>query len=236
MLTVEIWAEIRRLHIVEQLSKRAIAKRLGVHRNTVTRALASQLPPHYARPPRPSPLEPFKPRIQALLDLYPTLSGVRVRELLGAEGYQGGQTVLNDYLRDLRGSRRTTPVYQRTDYAPGMYAQVDWAVMPDRVPYEGELRRVYAFLMALCYSRLLYVEFTLSCRSEDFIRAHRRALEFFHGTPHHCVYDNLSTVVLTRRGRDVTFHPQFLAFAGTYHRTCASRSLAPYSGVTAYFS
>jgi hypothetical protein len=35
-----------------------------------------------------------------------------------------------------------------------MHAQVDWAVMPDRVPYEGELRRIYAFLMALCYSRL----------------------------------------------------------------------------------
>lgn len=217
MLTVETWAEIRRLHIVEKLSKRAIAKRLGVHRNTVTRALASQLPPRYERPPRPSPLEPFKPRIQALLDLYPTLSGVRVRELLEVEGYQGSQTVLNDFLRDLRGSRRTPLVYQRTTYAPGDVAQVDWAVMPDRVPYEGELRRVYAFLMTLCFSRLLYVEFTLSCRSEDFLRAHRRALEFFQGTPRRCVYDNLGTVVLTRRGRDITFHPQFLAFAGTYH-------------------
>lgn len=217
MLTVETWAEIRRLHVVEKLSKRTIAKRLGVHRNTVTRALASQLPPHYDRPPRPSPLDPFKPKIHALLDLYPTLSGIRVREVLGAEGYQGGQTVLNDFLRDLRGSRRVTPIYQRTTYAPGMFAQADWAVMPDRVPYEGELRRVYAFLMALCYSRLLYVEFTLSCRSEDFLRAHRRALEFFQGTPHRCVYDNLGTVVLDRRGRDITFHPQFLTFAGTYH-------------------
>src|SRR6516225_2949794 len=45
MLTRETWAEIRRLHAVEKLSKRAIAKRLDVHRNTVTRALASDLPP-----------------------------------------------------------------------------------------------------------------------------------------------------------------------------------------------
>jgi len=183
MLTVETWAEIRRLHIVEKLSKRAIATRLGVHRHTVTRALASQLPPRYTRPPRPNPLDAFKPKIHTMLDLYPTLSGVRVRELLNAEGYQGSQTVLNDFLRDVRGSRRTTPVYQRTVYAPGMFAQVDWAVMPDRVPYEGELRRVYAFLMALCYSRMLYVEFTLSCRTEDFLRAHRRGLEFFQVHP-----------------------------------------------------
>ncbi len=217
MLTVETWAEIRRLHVVEKLSKRAIAKRLAVHRSTVTRALASQLPPRYTRLPRPSPLDPFKPKIHALLDLYPTLSGVRVRELLEAEGYQGRQTILNTYLREQRGSQRSTPVYERTDYVPGMCAQVDWAVMPDRVPYEGELRRVYAFLMALCYSRMLYVEFTLSCRTEDFMRAHRRGLEFFHGTPQRCVYDNLRTVVLRRRGGEVTFNPPFLAFAGTYH-------------------
>src|SRR5215475_13169317 len=82
MLTVETWAEIRRLHVVERLSKRAIARRLGVHRNTVTRALASQLPPTYTRPCRLSPLVAFKPKIQALLELYPDLSGVRIRELL----------------------------------------------------------------------------------------------------------------------------------------------------------
>lgn len=217
MLTVENWAEIRRLHTVEKLSKRTIAKRLSIHRNTVTRALSSQLPPRYARPPRPSPLDPYKPKIRALLDLYPDLSGVRMRELLAAEGYLGRQTILNSYLRDVRGSRRMGPIYERMEYAPGEYAQIDWTVMPDLVPYDGELRRVYAFLMVLCYSRMLYVEFTLSCRTEDFLRAHRRGLEFFQGTARRCVYDNLRTVVLRRRGADVTFNPAFLTFAGTYH-------------------
>ena len=44
MITVEDWAEIRRLHKVEKLSKRAIARRLGIHRDTVTRALESDEP------------------------------------------------------------------------------------------------------------------------------------------------------------------------------------------------
>ena len=44
MISVEHWAEIRRLHKVENLSKRAIARRLGIHRNTVTRALAEDEP------------------------------------------------------------------------------------------------------------------------------------------------------------------------------------------------
>ncbi len=217
MLTVEAWAEIRRLYVVEKLSKRAIARRLRVHRNTITRALASQVLPAYTCSSRPTQLARYEPTIQTLLETYPELSGVRIREILQEDGYQAGQTILNDYLRELRGARRQRPVYVRIDYAPGTFGQIDWATMPGRVPYEHELRRVYVFLMALCYSRALYVEFTLSCRSEDFLRAHRRALEFFGGSPRTCVYDNLGTVVLHRRGREVTFHPQFMAFAGTYH-------------------
>ena len=217
MLTVEAWAEIRRLHFVEQLSHRAIARRLGVHRNTVTRALSSQLLPAYSTAARPIQLDDHKPRIQSLLDDYPELSGVRIREILQEDGYRGGQTVLNNYLREVRGARHLHPVYVQTTYAPGAYGQIDWAKMPGRVRYDGEWRDVYAFLMVLCYSRMLYVEFTLSCRTEDFSRAHRRALEFFSGSPHTCVYDNLRTVVLHRRGREVTFSPQFLTFAGTYH-------------------
>ncbi len=79
MLTVETWAEICRLHVVEKLSKRAIARRLGLHRATVTRALASQLLPAYSRAPQPGLLDPYKPRIQSVLELYPELSGVRIR-------------------------------------------------------------------------------------------------------------------------------------------------------------
>lgn len=63
MITVEDWAEIRRLHKVEKLSKRTIARRLGIHRDTVTRALESDEPPKYEREPRGSILDPYKPKV-----------------------------------------------------------------------------------------------------------------------------------------------------------------------------
>ena len=44
MISVTEWAEIRRLHKVEGLSKRVIARRFGIHRNTVTRALTVRRP------------------------------------------------------------------------------------------------------------------------------------------------------------------------------------------------
>ena len=43
MIRVEDWAEIRRLHRAEQMPIRAIARHLGISKNTVKRALASDL-------------------------------------------------------------------------------------------------------------------------------------------------------------------------------------------------
>ena len=62
MITVAEWAEIRRLHRVEKLSKRAIVRRLGIHRDTVTRALASEEPRKYQRKKAASVLDPYKPK------------------------------------------------------------------------------------------------------------------------------------------------------------------------------
>ena len=51
MLDVREWAEIRRMHEVEGLSIREIARRTGHDRNTIRRALRRQGPPVYRRPP-----------------------------------------------------------------------------------------------------------------------------------------------------------------------------------------
>lgn len=50
-MTVEDWAEIRRLHRSEGMAIKAIARTLGISRNAVPRALARDLPPRYVRPP-----------------------------------------------------------------------------------------------------------------------------------------------------------------------------------------
>jgi hypothetical protein len=67
VLKVEDWAEIRRLYLAEGLGKQTIAKRLGVARNTVKAALASQDPPSYRRQRRPSAVEPYEDEIRRLL-------------------------------------------------------------------------------------------------------------------------------------------------------------------------
>ena len=82
MLKVGEWAEIRRLHKIEGLSQRAISRRLGVNRRTVAKALASPEPPGYQRSARGSILDPYKPKIHALLAEDPKLRAVRILELI----------------------------------------------------------------------------------------------------------------------------------------------------------
>ncbi len=102
MLTVADWADIRRLYYAEKLSKRQIAKRLHIHRNTVTAAIAAEQPPTYERESRGSKLDPYKPIIQNLLKATPDLSAVRLQEILEGEGYQGKITVLKEYVHQVR--------------------------------------------------------------------------------------------------------------------------------------
>ncbi|MGZ4032833.1 MAG: IS21 family transposase [Tumebacillaceae bacterium] len=216
MVTVADWAEIRRLYYAERLSKRRIAKRLHVHRNTVTVAIAAEQPPQYEREPHGSKLDLYKPKIQSLLKETPDLSAVRIQEILEGEHYAGKITILKDYLREVRPQFKPPEAFLRMIYSPGEYGQVDWAEMPDPVRYQDLMCKVYAFVMVLCYSRELYIEFSLATQLNDFLRGHQNALRAFGGSPKTNVYDNLTSVVLTRRGADVTFNETFLAFAGHY--------------------
>jgi len=104
-MKVSQWAEIRRLIEVEKLSRRAIARRLGCCQRTVARALRLNQPPDEKRgPPRGSLLDPWKPKIDALLARYPELSAARVQEEIcrGPDGYRGGITLVRNYLHQTR--------------------------------------------------------------------------------------------------------------------------------------
>jgi len=96
VITVEEWAEIRRLHVAEGLSQRAIADRLGLARKTVARALASQGPPSYSRPPAGAVFDAFEDRVRGLLSEFPSMPASVIAERVGWAGSASGS---------IRGSR-----------------------------------------------------------------------------------------------------------------------------------
>ena len=127
------------------------------------------------------------------------------------------------YLRKVRPARGR--VYQEVHYEPAQAMQVDWGEC-GRVQVGATTRKVSVFVAVLCYSRLLYIEFTLSQRKAEFYRGLVNALTFFGGSPRHLIFDNLKAAVLNGAGRHACFHPEFLALCGYFCMqpvACAAR-------------
>jgi transposase len=215
-METELWATIRRLFEIEKLTKSAIAARLHVHRQTVRRALASpQGPPADARKPatEPGKLYAHEGYLRRRLEEYPELSAAKLLKELRRIGYDGGYTILKQFLRTLRPEKPRA--FLRLETQPGEFGQVDWANV-GTIPIGNSKRQLSCFVMVLSYSRMMYAELTLSQCLEDFMAAHVNAFQFFGGMTKKINYDNLKTVVLSRMGREIHFNPKFMDFAGCY--------------------
>jgi transposase len=215
MISVETWAEIRRLSLLEKLGCLQIARRLDVDPKTVRRALGQARYPGLAPRPsqaRPSMLDPHKPWVRSLLDEVPELTAIQVHERLRRDfAYRGDATRLRRFIQVLR--REQLEAYLRLTHLPGKIAQVDWAHCgPIRIGQTT--RRLSLFVMVLAYSRLLFACFTLSERMDAFLDALVRGLIFFGGGVERLLFDNMKTVVLDRRAGSVRFHPRLLELAG----------------------
>jgi transposase len=205
-------AEIMRLHYLEGLGIRAIARHLGVSRKTVRRGLGAEprrSPPSSAR--RSSVLDPYASLVQEWLLATPELRATQVLERLRQRGYTGGITILRALVHRLRPTP-TSKIYLTVSHQPGESVQVDWADFGFALP--GVPRRVSAFVALLPYSRRLYLEFVLSQAMGSFLRCMDRALACFGGATTADVFDNMKTVVIEHRpGVAPIFNDRFLAYA-----------------------
>lgn len=212
-MDVEVWAEIRRLYFIEHLSMRRIAKVMHLDRKTVARAIRMEVYHGRKNVRRCSKLDPYEKDISELLEKYNLLSAERIYEEIKKKGYSGKISILRDYLSRIRDSKKEA--YLRIETLPGEQAQVDW-LDSGSIKIGEHYRKLSCFVMVLSYSRLMYIEFTLSQRLESFIQCHINAFRFFKGIPKKILYDNLKSVVLVRFGREIKFNPKFEAFRGYY--------------------
>lgn len=128
---MEDWAEIRRLHRAEGMPIKAIARRMGISKNTVKRALAADEPPKYRRARKGSIVDAVEPQIRALLAEFPDMPATVIAERIG---WQNSMTVLKDRVRLLRPQYRPVDPASRTAYQPGEPAQCDLWFPPAKVP------------------------------------------------------------------------------------------------------
>jgi transposase len=212
---VEDWAEIRRLHRAEGLAIKAIARMLGISRNTVRAAVASDGPPRYERKPAGSIVDAAEPRIRELLAAYPRMPATVIAERIG---WDRGLTVLKDRVRELR------PVYlppdpaSRTAYAAGEIAQCDLWFPPVSVPVGcGQVRRpvqLPVLTMITGYARWLLAVLIPSRKAEDLFAGWWQLIEALGAVPRALVWDGEGAIGRWRAGR-VELTDQCQAFRGT---------------------
>src|SRR5947209_15907045 len=197
---------------VEGLSQREIHRRTGIHRDTIRRALGAPKPPSYGpRPKRASKLDPFRQSSEELLADEPTLSGVRIREEVEEQGYEGSKTILDDLLRELRPRFLPPPrSFQRTRSRPGELCQFDLCEPRSEIPVGyGQTRRGYIVTCELPYSRAFAGALVFSKQFSDIAWGMSRCLSRLGALPGKLVWDREGAVA--PRGRPTE---EFLAFCG----------------------
>ena len=224
MISEEVFMDIIALRR-QGYSMRAIAKKLGIHRNTVKRHLESNSFPTYRKEKRvESILDPYRQTIKDYLE-QDNYQGTWIYDRLKHMGYTGSYDTIKVYVRTIK-EQQARLAYVRFETEPGLQAQVDWGDFQIQET-NGETTTVYAFVMLLGYCRAKYVEFVDRCTLETFMDCHINAFRYLQGVPAEIIYDNMKNVVIGRKDGKVIFNTEFLHFA--HHYGFQPKPCPPYS-------
>ena len=213
MISPDQEALILRLHHAEKWRVGTIAGQLGLHRDVVIRVLedAGALEPPL---PRPSMIDPYVPFLLETMKEYPTITAARLFEMAKGRGYPGQPGHFRHMVSRIR-PPRPVEAFLRLKTLPGEQAQADWAHF-GKIDFGETERTLWAFVMVLSYSRVIFLKFYPGSSSFYFILGHVEAFGFWNGSVRVVLYDNLKSVVLERRGDAIRFHPTILALAAHY--------------------
>jgi len=126
--------------------------------------------------------------------------------------FAGSVSAVRRFLQTIERAEISPKATVRFETPPGEQAQVDWAEIGYFLDEEGIERKIYAFLMVLSYSRMLFVEFVTEISTESLIACHQKAFAYFGGYTQRILYDNMKQVRLSRD----EWNPLFQDFLGHY--------------------
>jgi len=219
MIDYETYVQIRNYFENEGLKYSQIAQALDLDCRTVARWANEKRYQPRKFTLRKSKLDPFKNDIIRMLEKHP-YTATQIYQRIKQNGFDGGSTIVEDYVRKIRPPR--SKAFLKLVFAPGECAQVDWGSYGS-VRVGSTRRRLSFFVMVLCHSRMMYVEFTVLQTMEHFLGCHQNAFQYFGAVPQKIMVDNLKSAVLKRiMGQPPVFNPKYLDFAKHYGFTIAA--------------
>jgi transposase len=195
VLSVEDWAEIRRLHRAERMPIKVIARVVGCSKNTVRNALAAEAPPAYRRQQRSSVVDPVEPRIRELLQACPTMPATVIAERIE---WPYSIRTLSTRVAELRPIYVPSDPASRTSYVAGEIAQCDFWFPPIRLPVGfGQTRtatQLPVLTMITGYARWALALLLPTRRAEDLYAGWWRLLQQLGAVPRVVVWDGEAAV------------------------------------------
>jgi len=211
MLSEDQWTEVRLMGRMGKPIKQ-IARELGLSKNTIRKILRGGKQQQYQRRNKnPGILADFMPfLVERAPDVYYNAT-ILYRELK-EKGYSGSYSTVKLSVRPLRKVfEQAQAASVRFETPPGHQAQMDWGSAWTNIA--GQRVRVHIFVLVLCYSRAVYVEFTEDEKLPTLISCHENAFRWFGGLTEEILYDNPRTIVLDRGKDSARLNPQFEDFS-----------------------
>ena len=197
------------------LTQRAIARKLGISRNTVKKYIEEPeliLAPATPRQ-RKSLLDPFHDNIEAWLN-EDDYNATWVYDRLVNMGFTGSYEIVKRRVSQVKGQRQQV-AYMRFETEPGYQAQVDFAEF-QITRADGSIEKRFLFSMILGYSRKIYAELIRRCDLPTFMDCHIRAFDHFGGVPSEILYDRMKNVYIGRLAGRPKFNDSLVGFALHY--------------------
>ena len=227
-IEVDIYEQIRHLHEHGGHSQRAIAKILGVSRNTVKKYHEGARVP-WARQgasgrKRYVITEEFLKFIKDCLSededeniKKQTHTAKRIYERLVAEkDFAGGESTIREIVAALKEKQRK--VFIPLSFDPGEAIQIDWGQAT--VYLAGVKTKVNIFCMRECYSADIFCMAFYRQNEESFLEAHIVGFEFFKGITKRVIFDNAKVAVKEGFGAHAKVQDRYKALAAHYAFHC----------------
>ncbi|HEY2296720.1 MAG TPA: IS21 family transposase [Jatrophihabitans sp.] len=207
MISVEDWALIRRL-VADGVPRRRVARQLGIGRATVDRALASDRPPKYERPPVPTSFTAFEARVRELLSETPDMPATVIAERVD---WPGSITWFRDNVRLLRPDYRRIDPADRLVWEPGDAGQCDLWFPPKRIPLEDGTSALLPVLVIIAaHSRFITGRMLPTRKTQDLLLGSWELIQQLGRVPRRLIWDNEPGI-----GRGNRLTAPVVSFAGT---------------------
>lgn len=223
IIDVDIYQQIREMTTKQHMSQRAVAKALGISRNTVKKYCDGNNVPwerkEYTRESNVLTSDIIDFILKCLeedkkegIDKQSHTARRIYHRLVNEKNFTGGESTIRSAVKEIKGSIPKS--FVPLEFDPGEAMQIDWGEAT--VYLKGNKTKINLFCARLCYSCSIFVMAFMHQNEESFLEGQQKAFEYFGGVPHKVIFDNAKVAVKEGFGKYAVIQNSYKAFSAHY--------------------